>query len=391
MEYGMPPSAAPDALHAHEFPITREYTYLNTATQGPIPNGTRTAIEQAATRAQFPETPHARVEQHPADLARTRLAGLLHAHPDDLAFTMNTTHGLNICAHGIDWQPGDHVVLAEHEFPSVTRTWLHLRSFGVEVRCVHWQGNGPQVDDLMAAVDSHTRVVACSAVAWDTGYLMDLEELGRRCAQAGCLLIVDGIQAVGAIDLDPAALRISALGLHGYKWLLSGFGCGALYVAPNAIEQIRPRFVGEQSYMAGAGAEGEPATWQPGARRYLTGTVNLPGLAALAASLELIERIGMPAITRHNREITQFLTDELQRRTPHVELVSPHDPARRAAIVVFTLGNRSRDEALVQQLEAQGIIVALRPRGIRVSPHFFNSAAEIERLLHIVAQHSPLG
>jgi selenocysteine lyase/cysteine desulfurase len=371
----------PHDAHTHEFPITAEYTYLNAATQGPLPTSTCQALAQAAADAQYPETPRGQAGQPIAELARTRLAALLGVDADNLVFTANTTHGLNICAQGIDWRPGDNVVIPEREFPSLAYTWMQLRASGVEVRCAPWDGQGPSVDAIMAAVDSRTRAVSCSAVAWDSGYRIELEELGRRCARAGCLLIVDGIQAVGAVELDPQALRLSALAFHGYKWLLAGFGCGALYVAPEAIDQIRPRFVGEHSFVGGGEPGGAPAAWQPGARRYAMGSANTPGLAALAASLALIERAGLPAVDAHNRALAQMLVDGLRRHVPAARLVSPADPARRAAIVVFTLGDRERDEALVRRLGEQGIVVARRPLGVRIAPHLYNSAAEIERLL----------
>ena len=370
----------PRDLREREFPNAAEYTDLHAATQGPLPSGTCRAIEQALSRAQFPETRRGQVDLPAAELARERLARLLGVGEDDLTFTPNTTHGLNICARGIDWRPGDNVVLPAREFPSLMHVWLQLRSIGVEVRCVPWSGDGPTVDAIMGAVDARTRAVSCSAVTWDTGYRVDLEALGRRCARAGCLLVVDGIQAVGAVELDPRALQLSALSFHGYKWLLSGFGCGALYVSPAAIDQIRPHFVGEQSFVG----EGDPAettaAWQPGARRYTVGGGNALGLTALAASLALIEQVGLAAIDAHNRALAQLLVDGLL-RAPDVRLVSPADPARRGAIVVFTLGERERDAALVRRLDEQGIVVALRPRGVRVSPHLYHSAAEIERLL----------
>jgi selenocysteine lyase/cysteine desulfurase len=112
------------------------------------------------------------------------------------------------------------------------------------------------------------------------------------------------------------------------------------------------------------------------------GGANSLGLAALAASLALIEQVGLPAIDAHNRALGQLLVDGLRPLAPDIQLVSPTDPAQRAAIVVFTLGDRARDEELVRLLGEQGMMVALRPRGVRVSPHLYNSAAEIERLLH---------
>lgn len=370
-------------LREQEFPVTAECAYLNTATQGPIPNRTRRAIEQAVQRAQFPGKYGPQVDPAEA-LARTRLAHLFGVGADDLVFTPNTTYGLNICAHGIEWRAGDNVVIPDREFPSLAHTWLNLRSYGVEVRVVPWNGAGPEVEALMAATDARTRVVSCSAVAWDTGFRIDLAELGRRCAAAGILLVIDGIQAVGAVEIDPRALQVSALAMHGYKWLMAGFGVGALYVAPEAIDRIRPRYVGEQSF-AGSGAPIDPAApWKPGARRYVAGGGNDLGYIALASSLELIAELGLPAIAAHNRTLGRLLVDGLQ-RCPDVRLVTPIDPERRAAIVVFTLGDAARDAALVERLEQQGISVALRPRGVRVAPHLYNTPDEIATLLRVVA------
>ncbi len=364
---------------ASEFPVVAEYTYLNAATQGPLPSRACRAIERAALQAQYGALARPQ-EQAPGEVARGQLARLLGVGEDDFVFTANTTHGLNICARGIEWRPGDNVVLPAREFPSVLRTWLQLRELGVEVRLVHTQGVGPTVEELMDAVDARTRAVSCSAVAWDSGSFVDLEALGMRCERAGCLLIVDGIQAVGAVELDLRALRVSALTFHGYKWLLAGFGCGALYVTPEALDRIQPRFVGEQAFVIGADPA-DDAPWQPGARRYSAGGANVLGLTALTASLGLIEQVGLARIAAHNRRLAQLLVDGLLRLAPAVQLVSPADPERRAAIVVFTLGEPKRDEALVARLAERGIVVVCRRRGVRVSPHLYNTEEEIERLV----------
>jgi selenocysteine lyase/cysteine desulfurase len=373
-----------EAERAAEFPVVAEHVYLNAATQGPLPSRTCRAIERAALQAQYGALARPQA-QMPADAARGQLARLLGAGEDDFVFPANTTHGLNICARGIEWRPGDNVVLPAREFPSVLRTWLQLRDLGVEVRLVQSQGVGPTVEELMGAVDARTRAVSCSAVAWDSGYSVDLEALGRRCEQAGCLLVVDGIQAVGAVELDLRALRVSALTFHGYKWLLAGFGCGALYVAPEALDRIQPRFVGEQAFVLADDPAAE-APWQPGARRYAAGGANALGLTALAASLDLIEGLGLARIAAHNRRLGQLLVDGLLRLAPVVQLVSPTDPGRRAAIVVFTLGDPGRDELLVARLAERGIVVVCRRRGVRVSPHLYNTEGEIERLLATIPE-----
>jgi len=374
------PAADLATVREREFPIVHEYTYLNAASQGPWPNRTVRAVERVAALGQYPNTPAALAEPAAEPLARDRLARLLGVDPASLVFTANTTHGMNICAQGIDWRPGDNVVLPRREFPSLGYAWLHLRRRGVEVRLVPVEGAGPRLDDLLAATDARTRALACSGISWDTGYRLDLAELGRRCRQRGCLLIVDGIQLVGARRLDLAALGVAALCTHGYKWLMAGFGAGALYVAPAAIDQIQPTFIGSQSVVGGAEVATETFDWQPGAARYAAGGVNRTGLAALAASLSLIEEVGIDAIEAHSRALAELLYAGLRRKRG-LRVVSSDDPAHRSAIITFTTGDRASDEALQRRLEAQRIIVALRPLGLRASPHCYNTEAEVARLL----------
>ncbi len=368
-----------------EFPIVRTHTYLNAASQGPWPTRTVRAVEHIAAQAQFPHTDRAREAASPELSARERLARLIGARAADVVFTSNTTHGLNLCAHGVDWRAGDNVVVPEREFPSLMYAWVHLRARGVEVRFAPWTGAGPTVDDILAVVDARTRAVSCSVVKWDTGYRVELETLGRRCAERGCLLIVDAIQAVGALRLDVRATRVSALATHGYKWLMAGFGIGALYVAPEALDRIGPVFAGHASVVGDGSVYEEPFVWREGAARYAVGGGNYMGQAALAASLSLIEEVGINTIEEQNRALAEMLYEGLRRKR-HVRLVSSSDPAHRSAIITFTLGDKERDAALAQSLETQGIIVALRPLGVRVSPHFYNTEAEVARLLDAVGE-----
>ena len=369
---------------AVEFPITQKSTYLNTAAQGPWPARTVNAVHAAAQHAQYLEFDRAHGDPAIFLETRTRLGNLLNVQPDDLVFGPNTTYGLNVCMHGIDWRAGDNLVVPHNEFPSVQYALAHLPGLGVEVRPVQWQGSGASVDQIMARVDARTRAVICSAIAWDTGYRMDLETLGGRCEAAGCLLIVDGIHAVGAEPLDLKALRVSALSFHSYKWLMAGFGTGTLYVAPSAVDRIGPSFIGPQGVLGNLMVVQTDPTWKPGAQRYSAGTGNQIGATALNASLTLIEEIGIAAISTGNHALAGLLADGLKRCLPDARLLRSSEPRHQSAIVVFTTGNSDRDAALVEHLGANGVMVALRPAGIRVAPHLFNTATDVEKLLRCV-------
>ena len=154
---------------------------------------------------------------------------------------------------------------------------------------------------------------------------------------------------------------------------------------PAALEQIQPRFVGEQSYRDGADPSNPTPAWRDGARRFAVGSANILGMTALASALALVIELGLTQIARHNAALTQDLIDGLRHLAPAVRLVVPE---RRAAIVVCTTGDAARDAALVEQLASRRIMVACRPRGIRVAPHLFNDAADIATLVRALAQLS---
>jgi len=365
----------------HEFPITETHTYLNTAAQGPWPTRTTRAMQQMAERAQRPGLDNSQSGTSISNEARERLARLLRIDNDELVFTSSTSHGLNICTHGIDWQAGDNIVVPAREFPSVQYALVHLPALGVDIRTVNWEGSGPTVEQIMAQVNARTRAVICSAIAWDTGYRMDLENLGQRCAEAGCLLIVDGIHAVGSEPLDLHALRVSAFAFHGYKWLMAGFGLGGLYVSPDALNQIQPVFVGPLGVAADVMGAQIPPQWKAGAQRYATGNNNFTGAAAVNASLTLIEEVGIDNICASNHALADQLTEGLRQRLPNGRILRSAHPSNQSAIVVFSTGDAQGDAALVDALAAKNIVVALRPQGIRVSPHLFNTSKDIEALL----------
>lgn len=371
---------APDARE-EEFPLLRDYTYLNAAFSGPIPARAARALAERAEALQYPGIARGEAGPDHEAIVRERIAGMIGAGPGEIVFTFNTSQGINACAQGIDFRPGDNVVIPADEFPSLTHTWLNLRAKGVEVRVVPFAGIGPTADELLTRVDGRTRAVSCSAITWNTGWRAELEALGAGCAARGILLIVDGIQAIGAEEFDVKALRLGALAFHGYKWLLGGFGLSILYVAPDAVDRIAPTFVSADGVRPGAAPDDDaPPPWREGAARYSLSNNNGAAFATLAAALDLHTGLGLRAIAERNRDLAARLHTGLRARGD-LRIVSPADPARRSAITVFTTGDGARDADLAARLEAQRILVSLRPRGVRVSPHFYNTEGDIARLL----------
>jgi selenocysteine lyase/cysteine desulfurase len=225
-------------------------------------------------------------------------------------------------------------------------------------------------------VDSRTRMLAVAAVRHTTGFRADLPALSRVAHDRGALFVVDGVQAAGAVPLNVADDGIDVLAGAGFKWLLGPHGTGYLYVKPAVQDRIRPVLPG----MFAAEDDLDEIRWLPGAQRYETGTLAYALFHAWTAGLEMILELGVPAIHARVLELTDRLISGL--RAQRLEVVTPAGlPEERSAIVSFTAGSAEANQALHVRLQERNIAVALRGGRIRVSPNFYNTAEEIDRVL----------
>jgi selenocysteine lyase/cysteine desulfurase len=255
------------------------------------------------------------------------------------------------------------------------------------------------VEDFAARLTPAHKVIAISSVQWSNGYRCDLERLAALCRERGVWLVVDAIQQLGAIPLDVRKTPVDVLACGGHKWLNSPFGTGFLYLRRERWAELRPPLAGYMSVETPAGGWGNyfqtPAItpvakyeFVTGARRFETGgTSNYAGAIGLAASLRMIQSIGTERIAGHIHGLTERLIGGLERLG--LEVLTPRERERRAGIVTFTLGSAERDVALMERLLGRKIFVAVRYTslvgGVRVSCHFYNDEADIERLLEALA------
>jgi cysteine desulfurase / selenocysteine lyase len=356
-----------------QFPVTREMTFLNNAAECPLCLPVRQRLDEYLDRAA--RSPDRRpAARHPV---RPLLARLLGGSPEEYALVTSTGAGLGIAAAGYPWQTGDNVVLPAGEHWNNTFPWLALRERGVDVRIVP-VGPGHRVDpdEVARRVDQRTRMVAIAAVRHTTGFRADLPALGRIAHDRGAIFVVDGVQAAGVVPLDVVADGIDVLAGAGFKWLLGLHGTGYLYVREGLWDRIRPVMPG----MFAAEDDLEQIRWLPGAQRYETGSLAYALFHAWTAGLELILEVGVPAI--HARVLT--LTDRLLSglRAQGVTVATPADRRdERSAIVSFTAESGEANLALQKRLLERKIAVAVRGGRIRVSPSFYNTDEEIDRLL----------
>jgi selenocysteine lyase/cysteine desulfurase len=362
-----------------EFPSAERLVHLNHAGIAPLPRRVAAAIRTFADEALLLAPAVYQRWEARAEAVRAAAAQLIGARTREIAFVRNTSEGLSLVAAGLDWHAGDNVIALADEYPSNVYPWFGLRRFGVETRLLARPQLRFGADDVAALIDRRTRVVAVSAVDWQCGFRVDLAALGELCRERGVLLVVDGIQAVGALQVDVATSGVDVLAAGGHKWLLAPEGCGMLFVADRVVERIHPVVLGWKS-VNNAGVylpyhfelRADAARFEPGSAAHL-------GIHAFGAALDLLLEIGPAAIEARVLEITDRLAEGL--RHLGAAILSPRGAAERSAILTFALGDTA---ALHRALTDAGIIVRPRLGGIRLAPHCYNDADDIAHVLDAV-------
>lgn len=309
---------------------------------------------------------------------RTTLGRMLNVPSSTLAFTRNTSHGLTLASQGIPFQSGDTIVVPEVEYPSNVYPWQAQGYRGTTVRLVPSREQGIIVEeDLIAACDSSTRVMAVSWVQWGTGQRLDLARLGNFCRERGILFVVDVVQGCGALSLDLGTLPVDIAAAGCHKWLLSPGGLGFLYVRPEVFASFLPVSIGWNSVT-------NPINWdrlhfeniKPTPDRMEEGTPSLLATAALQKTLELLESVGFTVVNNRVLELAQFAREQLIARGMIVK--SPGDTDRASGIVAFTHPTQS-NETVLEALQAANVLAVERQGNLRFSPHTYNNEDDIVR------------
>ena len=369
---------------ADEFSLDPDITYLNHAAVSPWPRRTAAAVAAFAEENRFRGAQHYPDWLEVEKRLRERLRRLIGARSsDEIALLKNTSEGLSVIAHGIDWQPGDKVVIPASEFPSNRIVWESLGVYGVEVQAVDlYSGQEPEIA-LIEAVDARTRLLSVSSVQYDTGLRLDLARLGKSCESAGVLFCVDAIQSLGAIPLNVRHIRADFVVADGHKWLLGPEGLALFYCRRELFEKLRLRQFGW--HMVERLYDFEYRDWKPAAsaRRFECGSPNMLGAHALDASLGLMEDLGSDVIAGHVLGNTGYLIERLTERRTTFRLTTPAQPDRHAGIVSFV--PLSEDVAVVhERLRLNGVVCAVRSGALRFSPHFYTPRSRLDRALDLL-------
>jgi selenocysteine lyase/cysteine desulfurase len=365
------------------FPITRNYTYLNSAAVAPLPllsveavnrqlrdvceNGSLNFNEWIATK----------------NRARAIIAQMLKVKSEQIAFMRNTSDGLSTIANGLKWQKGNNIVSFAKEFPANFHAWRRIRdAFDVELRLCPEKNGRIDSDEFINLIDESTKLVSISAVQYGSGFRADLERIGQAARAVDALFVVDIIQGLGVMPFDLDAQMIDAAAGASHKWLCSPEGCGILYLSDRARERIQPTLVGWISVGEPFDFEDTEQSYKPNALAWETGTGCISLFYGLEQSAKLLQETGAEKIQIYLEESTDYLCELLAGK--NYEIVSSRAKYEKSQIVcVKHLGGLHPAE-IAKRLELENIIVSPRNDRIRIAPHFFNNQEDIERLIEVL-------
>jgi cysteine desulfurase / selenocysteine lyase len=365
-----------------EFPHTQsDLVYLNHAAVAPLSFRVRDAVDRYQTRRALKG-----IEPYPWILktvqeTRELLAKMLGARAEQIAFVMNTSDGINILAQGIEWQPGDRVLINDLEFPANAYPFLNLRRRGVEVDVVRAKDYKITAEQIAAQLTDRTKLVSISHVQFATGAKADLTAIGKLCRERDILFCVDAIQSLPHCEVDAERDNIDFLASGSHKWLMADTGAAFIYCGDRALALIQQANLGWTSIENPFEFTLRPNELRPDAGRFENGTLNFAGTTALNASLKFFFEFGLKEMERNVLDLSGYLIDRLEQRG--VEVITPKAESERAGIISF---NISDAEKVFERLHNQNIIISLRQGRLRVSPHFYNTEEEMRKLLAAIME-----
>lgn len=374
-----------EELRQHEFPITREKIYLAHAAVCPFPRRVSDAISNYSLNSnrvqQEAVMPHGWLTE-----TRQSVAKFLNVKMEEIAFVGPTSNALSYFAGGLQFKRNQNILIYADDYPSNVYPWMTLAEKRVEVRYLNIRALGMvRARDVIGQVDENTALVAISSCHFLSGFRVELETLGKFLRSRGILLSVDAIQTLGAFDTSLAHADFAAADAH--KWLLGPCAAGLMYVRREVQDQLHPTAHGWHNVRTPNFVAQEQIEYKPDARRYEAGSHNLLGIVGIRAGIDLLAAIGLPAISRELLRKRQWFVPELEKKGYFV--LQGNAKAENASGIISFYKPDVEMGGIYSRLEENNIITSLRvdragQRYIRLSPHFYNTDAELSRVLELL-------
>ena len=383
----MPPATLDFAEVRTQFPILREMAYLNTGTYGIMAESVLEKYLEVI--ADFERRGMAAVHDHHVEIesSRERLAARINAKPTEIALTGNATDGVTLVTAGLDWTPGDEVIISDQEHPAMNFPWRYTaqRQNIVVKRFTVSHDPAESLRSIEELITPRTRLIGSSHVTSPYGIRLPAREICELAHAHGALAFIDGAQSFAVTPIDVQAIGCDFFTSNCHKWLGGPKGTGFLYARQELMEQLHPAYVGagsEESYNFEKGI-----VLKPDGRRFEFGTRGFAVHASIGLALDWFDALGWENVF----ERIEFLSTRLKRQIveiPGVELCTPMLYERSSGLTTIQVPGRD-ETALQQRFEAAKLYPRTLGKGsekIRISTALFNSEDEIDRLVEQVRE-----
>jgi selenocysteine lyase/cysteine desulfurase len=367
------------------FEMPEEVAYLNCAYMSPQLRPAREIGERAVARKSRPWeiTPGDFFED--AEKTRALFARLVGAEADGVALIPSVSYGIAVAAANVKVEPEENILILEDQFPSNVYAWRELAARkGARLVTVPRPADHDWTSAVLEHLAENTAVVAVPNCHWTDGSILDLARVGARAREAGAALVVDGIQSLGAHPFDVAEVGPDFLVASAYKWLLGPYGIGFLYVSEEYRDgaPIEHNWINRRGSEDFSGLVDYEEVFQPGARRYDVGErSNFVLLPMANEALRQILDWGVENVSETIGELTDLIEEEAKRRG--IEAI----PAKRRArhMIGLKLGFAAPED-LAARLTGERVFVSVRGESVRLSPHLYNTAEDVDRLFAVLAE-----
>jgi len=369
-------------LITEEFPLDENLVYLNHAAVSPWPLRTANAVKAFAEENTRVGAKNYLGWLNKETELRGQLQRLINAPSiDDIALLKNTSEALSVVAEGVSWQPGDNIVSSNEEFPSNRFPWLAQAKEGVEFREIDITSDSPE-QAIIDACDKKTRLITISSVQFGTGRRVDLEVIGQFCSANDILFCVDAIQSLGALPFDVQSIKADFVMADAHKWMLGPEGIALFYSKAATRDLLELHQFGW--HMVKDIGNYDLKDWQAAdsAKRFECGSPNMLGIHGFAASLSLIEELGMKDISKIITNNVSYLIDGL-RSINGLSFISSIEKSQLTGIVTFNIEAKNM-AGTHSKLIKNNVICAHRSGGIRFSPHFYTEKDKMDESLNIL-------
>jgi selenocysteine lyase/cysteine desulfurase len=361
------------------FPSLKKYTFLNAAGGAPLARpvaaaGARYYEEALAHGDAYWEHWLERMEQARADLAR-----FIGAAPEEVGFTINTSHGMSLVAGALKGRGT--VLTMRDEFPSSTLAWLNA---GYKVRFVEPVNGEYPPERIEKAITPGVKILVTSYVEYRTGFRQDLAAVGRLCRRRGLTYVVNATQALGAMPVDVKKAGIDFMVFSCFKWTMAGYGAAGIFAAKKHLGAVKFQQAGWRSVPVPEEMDNEAVKMKKAASAVEAGCMHFPSIFALGASIKLLSGLGAANIQARILDLGDYLVSELG--AIGAATATPLRRACRSGITIIKCRNAAK---AVEKLAAKGIMVSARGAGIRVAIHFYNDRNDIDKLIAALKKLGP--